>query len=98
MLRIHYGWMISEMDMILNVKCLPIRRRSHFQQILPKIEYYDIRVHIANGKIIPNGGMGKSTGSIVDSIYMEASFGDDPGDTYIISGVARSRWATDDYN
>ncbi len=61
-------------------------------------QYYDIRVHIANGKIIPNGGMGKSTGSIVDSIYMEASFGDDPGDTYIISGVARSRWATDDYN
>jgi Lipid-binding putative hydrolase len=59
--------------------------------------YYDIRVHIANGKIIPNGGMGKSTGSIVDSIYMEASFGDDPGDTYIISGVARSRWAQDDY-
>lgn len=61
-------------------------------------QYYNIRVHIANGKIIPNGGMGKSTGSIVDSIYMEASFGDDPGDTYIISGVARSRWAQDDYN
>jgi Lipid-binding putative hydrolase len=59
--------------------------------------YYDIRVHIANGKIIPNGGIGKSTGSIVDSIYMEASFGDDPGHTYIISGVARSRWAQDDY-
>ena len=36
--------------------------------------------------------------SIVDSIYMEASFGDDPGDTFIISGVARSRWAQDDYN
>jgi hypothetical protein len=60
-------------------------------------QYHDIRVHIANGKIIPNGGLGKSTGSIVDSIYMEASFGDDPGDTYIISGVARSRWAQDDY-
>jgi hypothetical protein len=60
-------------------------------------QYYDIRVHIANGKIIANGGMGKSTGSIVDSIYMEASFGDDPVDTYIISGVARSRWAQDDY-
>ena len=59
--------------------------------------YYDIKVHIANGKIIPNGGLGKSTGSIVDSIYMEASFSDDPGDTYIISGVARSRWAQDDY-
>jgi Lipid-binding putative hydrolase len=61
-------------------------------------ESYDIRVHIANGKIIPNGGKGYSTGSIVDSIYMEASFGDDPGNTYIISGVARSRWAQDDYH
>jgi Lipid-binding putative hydrolase len=61
-------------------------------------EYHDVRVHIANGKIIPNGGHGQTTGSVVDSIYMEASFGDDPGDTYIISGVARSRWAQDDYH
>jgi hypothetical protein len=61
-------------------------------------EYYDVRVHIANGKIIPNGGKGYSTGNPVDSIYMEASFGDDPGDTFIISGVARSRWAQDDYH
>jgi len=60
-------------------------------------ETYDIRVHIANGKIIPNGGVGYSTGSIVDSIYMEATFSDDPVNTYIISGVARSRWAQDDY-
>jgi Lipid-binding putative hydrolase len=59
--------------------------------------YYDVRVHIANGKIIPNGGMGKSTGSVVDSIYMQATFGDDPVDTFIVSGVARSRWAQDDY-
>jgi hypothetical protein len=61
-------------------------------------EYYDVRVHIANGKIIPNGGKGYSTGNAVDSIYMEASFGDDPGDTFVISGVARSRWAQDDYH
>ena len=60
-------------------------------------EYNDVKVHIANGKIIPNGGHGQATGNPVDSIYMEASFGDDPGDTYIISGVARSRWAQDDY-
>lgn len=60
-------------------------------------EYYDIRVHIENGKIIPNGGKGYSTGYIVDSIYMEAKFSDDPTTTYIISGVARSRWAQDDY-
>jgi hypothetical protein len=61
-------------------------------------EYYDIRVKISNGKIIPNGGKGYTTGSIVDSIYMEAVFGDDPTNTYIISGVARSRWAQDDYH
>jgi hypothetical protein len=61
-------------------------------------EYYDIRVHITNGKIFPNGGVGKSTGSPVDSIYMEATFTDDPVNTYIITGVARSRWAQDDYN
>jgi hypothetical protein len=59
-------------------------------------EYYDIRVHIANGKIIPNGSLSK-TGIKTDSIYMEATFGDDPVNTYIISGTARTRWAQDDY-
>ena len=62
-------------------------------------EYYDIRVHIANGKIIPNGGVSR-TGLKTDSLYMEATFGDDPDPThiYIISGTARTRWAKDDYN
>jgi hypothetical protein len=79
------------------VKVLADPKNETFTADSAQNESYDIRVHIANGKIIPNGGKGKSTGSIVDSIYMEASFGDDPGDTYIISGVARSRWAQDDY-
>jgi hypothetical protein len=79
------------------VKVLADPKNETFSTDSAQNESYDIRVHIANGKIIPNGGKGKSTGSIVDSIYMEASFGDDPGDTYIISGVARSRWAQDDY-
>jgi hypothetical protein len=61
-------------------------------------EYYNIRVHIENGKIIQNGGFGNVTRSPVDSIYMEAKFSDDPTTTYVISGVARSRWAQDDYN
>jgi hypothetical protein len=61
-------------------------------------EYYDIRVKISNGKIIPHGGKGYTSGSIVDSIYMEAVFSDDPTNTYVISGVARSRWAQDDYH
>jgi Lipid-binding putative hydrolase len=79
------------------VKVLADPKNETFSVDSAQNESYNIRVHIANGKIIPNGGKGKTTGSIVDSIYMEASFGDDPGDTYIISGVARSRWAQDDY-
>jgi hypothetical protein len=79
------------------VKVLADPKTETFSVDSAQNETYDIRVHIANGKIIPNGGKSKSTKSIVDSIYMEASFGDDPGDTYIISGVARSRWAQDDY-
>jgi hypothetical protein len=79
------------------VKVLADPKNETFSVDSAQNESYDIRVHIANGKIIANGGKGKTTGSIVDSIYMEASFGDDPGDTYIISGVARSRWAQDDY-
>jgi hypothetical protein len=60
-------------------------------------EYYDIKATIKNGKIIPNGGHSK-TGIVTDSIYMEAIFTDDPATTYVISGVARTRWADDDYN
>jgi hypothetical protein len=79
------------------VKVLADPKNETFSTDSAQNETYNIKVHIANGKIIPNGGKGKTTGSIVDSIYMEASFSDDPGDTYIISGVARSRWAQDDY-
>jgi hypothetical protein len=79
-------------------KVLADPKSENFSTDSSQNEYYDIRVHIANGKIIPNGGISKSTGTIVDSIYMEATFTDDPVNTYIISGVARSRWAQDDYN
>ena len=62
-------------------------------------EYFDNRIHVANGKIIPNGGISKS-GLVTDSIYMEVTFGNDPdpADIFIISGTARTRWAQDDYN
>jgi Lipid-binding putative hydrolase len=79
------------------VKVLADPKNETFSVDSAQNESYDIRVHIANGKIIANGAKSKSTGSVVDSIYMEASFGDDPGHTYIISGVARTRWAQDDY-
>jgi hypothetical protein len=59
-------------------------------------EYYDIQVNLTNGKIIPKGGHSK-TGNVADSIYFEANFTDDPTNTYIISGTARTMYAEDDY-
>src|SRR5664279_2354290 len=56
------------------VKVLADPKNETFTTDSSQNEYYDVKVHIANGKIIPNGGKGKTTGSIVDSIYMEASF------------------------
>ena len=81
------------------VKVLADPKNETFSVDSAQNEYYDIRVHIANGKIIPNGGISK-TGLKTDSLYMEATFGDDPDPThiYIISGTARTRWAADDYN
>lgn len=56
----------------------------------------DVAITIANGKIIPRGGVSK-TGLATDSIYLEVTFADDPGNTYIISGTARTRQQDDDY-
>lgn len=60
-------------------------------------DYYDSKVTLSNGKILPNAGHSK-TGNIADSIYVEAKFNDDPDNlTYIISGTARTFRAEDDY-
>lgn len=65
-------------------------------------EYEDVNgndsvvITIANGKIIPKGGISK-TGLATDSIYLEVQFADDPGDTYIVSGTARTKQQEDDY-
>ncbi len=59
-------------------------------------EYYAITVDIANGKVLTNAAHSKS-GNIVDSIYMEAKFSDDPTSTYIIKGTARTMLIEDDY-
>ncbi|HVY73423.1 MAG TPA: lipid-binding protein [Puia sp.] len=58
-------------------------------------DYGSNTVTIANGKVFLNGAK-SLTGVVTDSIYMEATFSDDPTDTYIISGVARTRWPDDD--
>ncbi len=54
------------------------------------------KVTIENGKVL--AGAGKSTtGAKVDSIYFEASFSDDPGNKYIISGHQRSGFPDDEH-
>lgn len=58
--------------------------------------YYNDTVTIQNGKILLKAGHSKS-GNVTDSIYMEATFSDDPTDKYIISGTARTGFIEDDY-
>jgi Lipid-binding putative hydrolase len=59
-------------------------------------EYYDIQVKITNGKILHQAGKSR-VGNITDSIYLEATFTDDPDNKYILSGTARTMYAEDDY-
>ncbi|HMG66063.1 MAG TPA: lipid-binding protein [Chitinophagaceae bacterium] len=59
-------------------------------------QYYDIQVTLADGKILSKAGRSKS-GNSTDSIYFKATFSDDPTDTFIISGTARTGFIEDDY-
>lgn len=59
--------------------------------------YYDSKVTIANGKVIPKASTTVS-GAVVDSIYFEAKFNDDPDNlTYIFSGHMRSGFLEDEH-
>jgi hypothetical protein len=60
------------------------------------VQDYPIKVAISNGKVILKGGKTKG-GNVSDSIYLEIGFEDDPGNTYIISGVRRTGFTADDY-
>jgi hypothetical protein len=53
-------------------------------------------VAIQSGKILPNAAHSKA-GNTTDSLYMKIQFSDDPANTYVISGYARTRFAEDDY-
>lgn len=53
-------------------------------------------VKITEGKVLANAAHSKG-GNLTDSIYMKIEFSDDPGQTYVISGYARTRFAEDDY-
>ncbi|HCQ14742.1 MAG TPA: hypothetical protein DIU20_00690 [Cryomorphaceae bacterium] len=48
-----------------------------------------------SGKIYPNKGH-SLTGIVVDSIYIEAEFSDDPGTTYIFAGHYRTGFEEDE--
>ena len=54
-----------------------------------------VTVNISNGEIFPNGGK-SITGIVVDSIYMEAEFSDDPGSIYAIAGHYRTGFEEDE--
>lgn len=53
-------------------------------------------VSIRNGTIIKDGAKSLATNTTVDSIYFEAEFSDDPGETYIIAGHYRTGFEEDE--
>jgi hypothetical protein len=57
---------------------------------------YKIKVNVTNGKIIENGGHSK-TNVVVDSIFMNIEFSDDPGTIYSIRGHGRTGFFEDEY-
>jgi len=59
-------------------------------------QYYNITVNLTEGKILTGAGHSKS-GNPTDSIYFKANFSDDPSNTYVISGTARTGFIEDDY-
>jgi hypothetical protein len=59
-------------------------------------QYYNITVNLSEGKILTKAGRSKS-GNATDSIYFKANFSDDPSNTYVISGTARTGFIEDDY-
>jgi hypothetical protein len=59
-------------------------------------EDYNIKIDVKDGKVVLKGGKTKN-GNVSDSIYFKIGFGDDPGNTYVISGVRRTGFKDDDY-
>ncbi len=61
-----------------------------------KERYTGGTVAITNGKILPNAGKSAS-GVVVDSLYFEAEFDWDPGQTYVVAGHARTGFLEDEH-
>ena len=61
--------------------------------------YYSDTANVNNGKILLKAGHSRA-GNVTDSLYIEVQFSDDQpafGNTYIISGTARTGFIEDDY-
>jgi hypothetical protein len=59
-------------------------------------QYQGDSVTVFNAKVITLGGHSK-TGVPTDSLYFQALFSDDPGDTLTVAGTARTGIIADDY-
>ena len=57
---------------------------------------YDIWLNIGNGKVIVKGGLSSSK-VVVDSIYLEIEFEDDPGTIYYAAGHRRTGFLEDEH-
>ena len=49
------------------------------------------------GEIFPKGGKSRSGASVVDSIFLQFLFANNPGDTLTVKGVARTAFDQDDW-
>ena len=58
--------------------------------------YGPTTVNLNDGKVLLEVGHTRS-GNVADSIHMKLEFSDDPGVVYEMNGVARTRFAEDDY-
>ena len=57
---------------------------------------YDIKITIKDGKILKDAAHSNS-GVVVDSIYFQIEFEDDPGVFYQVSGLRKTGFAEDNY-
>lgn len=63
---------------------------------IPNLHATGETIDVLEGKIIPGAGHSK-TGVAVDSIYLKATFSDDPGHTWEFKGHGRTGFFEDEY-
>jgi hypothetical protein len=60
------------------------------------VDGYDISINVMNGKVMKDAAHSNS-GVVVDSIYYEIEFEDDPGTIYQVKGIGHTGFPEDDY-